>query len=222
MTPPSLVTVAAVREYMGLNAVSADSKYTDTTIGSNIRAAGWFLERATGRRLADRTETLKFTTNGATSVVLPGLRTASSITLSAAALTEDESYWLIPDAQQSGVFVGIQFRAYAVRMGAPWWYSSKEWFDRGLDLPNPRGSRFTSIPNDLVIAGSWGYVAPIPEPVAHACKVLAGWYTKRPDALLAGTIATPDGNIFDLSNLPVEVRSFVDEWRVSPYAVGVG
>lgn len=222
MTPPALVTAAAVREYMRLNAVSGDSAYSDATIGSNIKAAGWFLEKATGRRLADRTETLKFTTNGATNVIIPGLRTPTSVTQSGSTLTEDSSYWLIPDAQQTGVYIGIQFRAYAVRNSGPWYLRNPEWFDRGLDMHNHSG-RYTSQPNDLVIAGDWGYVAgSLPSPAAWACTVMAGWITKRPDALLSGAIATPEGNVFDLSSLPVEVKSFIEEWRVSPFAMAVG
>ncbi|MEO8549314.1 MAG: hypothetical protein ABI678_05060, partial [Kofleriaceae bacterium] len=54
----------------------------------------------------------------------------------------------------------------------------------------------------------------MPEAVRHAVKVLAAYYTKRPDAILSGAITTPDGNFVNLSALPVEVRSFIEDWRV--------
>lgn len=223
MTAPSFVSAASVREYMGLNAVASTSQYTDATIGSNIRAASWTLERATGRIFADSSRTLAFTTNGAAYLTLPGLRTATSVTLQGSALTADSTYFLTPDSQQTGVYTGIQFRAFGTRRGGPWWLSNPEWFDRGLDsrfYPANYGGGDVSLPNDLSIAGTWGF-ADLPEPVLHATKVLAAYYTKRPDAILSGSLVTPDGNFVNLSSLPVEVVQFVTEWRVGPWAASV-
>lgn len=223
----SFVTAASVREYLELNSVASSSKYSDATIGSNIRAAIGALERMTHRRLEDSTETLKFTTNGAAYLTIPGLRTATTVTLQGSALTADSTYYLIPDSQQTGVYVGIQFRAFGTgtNRGA-WWLSNPEWFDRNLDSPwHPanRGYSATSLPNDLSIAGTWGYVddATMPEAVRHAAKVLAAFYTKRPDAILSGGITTPDGNTFDLSRLPVEVAEFVREWDAASQVFGL-
>lgn len=219
-----IVTTAAVREYMDLNSVSSSSRYSDSTLGSNIRAAQGMLERTTGRIFESITATKKFTTNGAAFIAIPGLRTASSIQLQSTALVGDETYYLIPDSQQTGVHTGIQFRAFQTSGTNPYWYKSNpEWFDRNLDSPwyQYAGAR-TSLPNDLVIAGDWGWTdAQMPEPVRHAVKVLAAYYTKRPDAILSGGITTPDGNTFDLSGLPVEVQAFVPEWRVGPSVVSV-
>lgn len=227
MTAPSFISEASVRDYLGLTydaSQTGASKYSDGTLGSNIRAASWTLERATGRFFGDRTQTLKFTTNGAAFVTVPGLRTASSVTNQGNALTADESYYLIPDTQQSGVHTGVQFRAFGTNGGGPWWLGNPEWFDRNLDSylhPGNRGGQ-TSLPNDLVIAGDWGYTAAtFPEPVRHATKVLAAYYTKRPDAILSGAIATPDGNSFDLSNFPIEVQAFIKDWRIGPWAYGL-
>jgi hypothetical protein len=61
----------------------------------------------------------------------------------------------------------------------------------------------------------------MPEAVRHAAKVLAAFYTKRPDAILSGGITTPDGNTFDLSNLPVEVADFVREWDAGSRVFGL-
>lgn len=223
MTAPSFITEASVRDYLGLNSVSSDSRYSDSTLGSNIRAASWTLERATGRFFGDRTQTLTFTTNGAAFITIPGLRSASSIASYGTALTVDESYWLIPDAQQSGIYTGVQLRAFTSGQNGPWWLHYSSWFDQNLDSylhPNNRGA--SSSPNDLVIAGTWGYTAAdFPEPVRHATKVLAAYYTKRPDAILSGGITTPDGNSFDLSRFPVEVQAFIKDWRVGPWVYGL-
>jgi hypothetical protein len=224
MTAPSFITAASVRDYLGLNSVSSDSKYSDSTLGSNIRAASWTLERATGRFFGDRTQTLKFTTNGAAFVTIPGLRTVGTpVTNQGVTLTEDETFYLIPDSQQSGVYTGIQFRAFGTgSSGGAWWMHNPEWFDRNLDSylhPGNRGGA-TSLPNDLVLPGSWGYTD-IPEPILHATKVLAAFYTKRPDAILSGAITTPDGNSFDLSQFPVEVQAFIKDWRIGPWVYGL-
>ncbi len=221
MTAPAFVSAASVREYLSLDPTASASKYSDETIGSNIRAASWTLERATGRVFGDITATKLFTTNGAAYLTIPGLRTATAVSLQGTALTADLTYWLTPDVQQSGVFTGVQFRpfgSYSTRSG-PAYLSNPEWFDRGLDfgLDSYRagygGFQLTSLPNDLSIAGSWGYTD-MPEPIRHATKVLAAYYTLRPQAILSGSLVTPDGNFVNLSNLPVEVREFVAEWDV--------
>lgn len=210
-----IVTVSAVRDYLSLNA--SNSKYDNDTIGSNIRAAQSFLERRTGRVLEDTSATKTFTTEGKTSLEIPGLRTASSVELSGSALVADSTYWLLPDAQRSGLYTGIQFRAYRTNLDAsrPWWYGHPEWFDRGLDLPGGFEQR-GSLPNDLVIAGSWGWTPDqMPAEAIHATKVLAAYFTKRPDAILSGGVSTPDGATFDLTSLPVEVQAFISEWRLA-------
>lgn len=222
-----IVTEQSVRDYMELNSPGSTSKYTDSTLGSNIRAAQGFLERKTGRVFEDTTATKKFTTNGQAFLAIPGLRTASSITLQSSSLTADSTYHLIPDSQQTGVHTGIQFRAFGTAVnGYGWWKSNPEWFDRNLDssfYPANRGYSTTSLPNDLVIAGAWGWTdAIMPEEVRHNIKVLAAYYTWRSDALLTGGRATPGGDIQDLSDLPIETQLFVAAWRASSMAQDVG
>jgi hypothetical protein len=196
-------------------------RWSDSQLGSNIRAATWMLERATGRFFAAKTATLKFTTNGATLVTIPGLRTASAITLQGATLVVDESYYLIPDTQQTGVSVGIAFSGFGSRSGGSW-LSNPEWFDRGLDSPYYPANRATSLPNDLSIGDTWGYAAGSePEPALYAVKVLAAFFAERPSALLSGARATPDGGAVDMSEYPIEVQSFIADWRVGPWAYGL-
>lgn len=211
-----IVSVAAVRDYMGLNA--SNSKYSDATIGSNIRAAQSLIERRTGRSFELATATKLFTTEGKPLVSIPGLKEATSVTLNGSALTADSTYWLLPDAQQTKVYTAIQFRGFDYTSGGPsnWYLGIPDWWDRGLDLPGPvsPGGR-GSLPNDLSITGTWGYSpADLPEEAIHAVVVLAGWMTKRPDAILSGAVQTPDGGTFVMDAFPVEVQNFITAWRL--------
>lgn len=219
MTVPAFVSEQSVRDIIDLNA-SGTSRYSSDLIGSNIRAASYFLERATERIFHDEpTLTLKFTTHNADTVYLPGLRSVTSLSLSGTAFVADQSYWLIPDAMQTGVYLAASFHPY----GTGDYRSNPEWFDRNLDSPKWQSlqSSRRSLPNDLVIAGAWGYTdATLPEPVRDATKRLAAWLTLRSDALLSGARVT-DAGIFDLSNMPTEVQAFVASWKSGPQAVGL-
>jgi hypothetical protein len=220
VTTPALCSEQAVRDLIALNGAST-SAYSADTIASNIRDASWFLERVTGRIFRDEPAlTLKFTTNDEASIFIPGLRTASSVSWAGATLTADTSYWLIPDIQQSGLYVACQLRPFG-RGGSYLAYA--DWFDTNKDSPKwQAGYRGGSLPNDLVIAGAWGYTdATLPEPVRRNTARTAAWMTLRSDALLSGAKATDTG-IFDLSNLPAEVQQFVSSWRIGKQATGVG
>ena len=216
MTQPFFTTTTAVRDFLDLD-VDSTSKYSDVTIGSNIRAASVFLERATGRFLGDRTQTLKFTTNGAASLTIPGLRTATSVSRASNTLTADEGYWLIPDALQTGVYTGIAFAGYGQRSGGPGYLHYSNWFDTNMDQAWRRGWNLTSLPNDLSIAGAWGYVdnSDFPEPIRLAAKILAAFYTKYPDAVLVGALQTANDGSIDLSGFPVPVQQFIDDWKLT-------
>jgi hypothetical protein len=200
------------------NITGSTGRYSDASIGSNILAAQSFIQRETGRLFEQRdAATFTFSTDGRAQFALPDLRSATSVTLDGSALVADESYWLIPDGKQSGIYVAIQFRAFDT--GDPRWYlHSSEWWDRGYDSPRPGGA--SGSPNDLVIVGNWGW-APAPWDVLHAVKVLASWYTKRADALLANAVANPEGAILDYSQLPPEVADCVRTYRRGQQAVAV-
>lgn len=213
------VSEQAVRDYLTLN-VDSTSRYTDATIGSNIRAAAEFIERATNRYFANRLAmTYLVTTEGAAGVTLPGLRTATTVTLGGTVLAAgDDGYHLLPDAFQTGVYIGMQFRPYGTRYDGPAYLGRSDWFDRNLDSPKwpgNWGSAGGSLPNDLSILGDWGYTdALMPEAARQANKVLAAYFTIRPQALLSGASISPDGSAFDLSDFPPEFRRFVDLWRL--------
>jgi hypothetical protein len=219
MTVPYLTTEEAVRAVLDLNA-SATSRYSSGTIASNIRNASWYLERATNRIFRDETAlTLKFTTYGNASVYLPGLRTSTSILFNSSTLVDGTSCWLIPDVQQTGQSLAINVRPYD---SSGSYLQYPDWFDRNLDSPKWQSLRDRGgLPNDLVIAGAWGYTdALLPAPVRQAASDLAAFFCLRSDALLSGARATENG-IYDLSNWPIEVQAFVSDWKSGPQVVGV-
>lgn len=224
MADPAFISAASLRAYLELNTVSSSSKYDDGTLGSNIRAASAFLQRRTGRQFADQTATKLFTTQGRTAITIPGLRAATTVTQQSTTLTADSTYWLLPDSQNTGVYTGIAFRGFGGRGSALGYLSNPEWFDRNLDTQWGRYGGYYSLPNDLSIAGTWGHTdANLPEPLLHATKVLAGWYTLRPDSILANVSVSPEGTVRDYSNLPPEVLAFLNDWTLgTDMAVWVG
>jgi hypothetical protein len=205
------VTEVQVRAYLDVDGTGG--KYSDPIIASNIRAAASYLERETSRQFEQQTNTTKyFTTEGRASLRIPDLRSATSITLQGAA----ESYWLL--GANGGVTTSIQFRAFG--SGSRYGYlSNPEWFDRNLDRDWARyGS--SSLPNDLVITGDWGW-DPYPSDFLHAVKVLAAWYTKRPASVLANVAFTPDGNVLNYGDFPPEVSAFIRSWKLGEQLVAV-
>lgn len=214
------VSAADVRGFMG----TADTQgvWDDASLGSNIRAAGSFLERRTGRQFEALTAATKtFTTDGRPFMVIPDLRSLTSIALNGAALVADQSYYLIPDRHDPTIYTGIQFRAFYGRVSTNYSHSS-EWFDRGYDLPQrPITADDSSLPNDLVMTGDWGW-SPYPTDLTQVTKVLAAFYTKRPDSVLADVEITPQGNARIFSGLPLEVREFIMDWALGERAVSVG
>lgn len=223
MTQAMMVSAEAVRDYLKLNASNptGNSQYTAATISSNILAAQNTLEQATHRWFSNRPDaTYIATSNNDTTVTIPGFRAIDGVTSNGSDLTVNESYWAIPDSQQSGIYLGIQFRGFSRRGGGPWYWSDPTWWDRNLDSPwYPGGSS----PYDLTVTGDGGY-EPGTEPYAllHAVKVLAAFYTMRPNSLLADTAITAQGGVLNYSDMPNEVRDFIRSWRAGVQVVSVG
>lgn len=158
-----------------------------------------------------QSNTKVFTTRGRASITIPDLISASAVTLNDSALTANSSFYLIPDVMQTGVFTSIDLPQYRDRFD---YRSYPDWFDKNYDSPLYQQRLRNGIPNDLSITGVWGH-SPIPDEVAHAAKVLAAWYTKRPDAVLTNTVLTPGGDTLLLStDYPVEVQQFIQRWRI--------
>ena len=237
-----IVTPEQVRQYLQLNEPGSTSSYSDDTIGSNIRAAQRFLERATGDRyLYDHPAvTWATTTMQAAQVALPGFRTITTATWGGSTLSiavpgdgnDSPSAWGLLDpaagTDDTQLIIGLQFRAWRVQGGMPWYYSDPLWWDKNLDnpfFPGNLGGPYaaSSLPNDLVIVGDGGYVAgEEPFDLRHAVKILAAFYTKRPDSVLAGVSVSPDGVALIYRDLPLEVRDFIADWRIGEQVVMVG
>jgi len=197
------VTAADVRTFANISGTTG--RYSDANISSNVLVAQDFISREAHRQFAKRDAvTLTFTTDGRAGFAIPDLRTATTVTWDGATLTEGETYDLIPDARQSGVYVAIQLRP--VDRGGKWYYGNPDWWDRGLDWPRRTVGSDT---NDLTILGDWGW-DPLPYDLLHAVKAMAAWLIKRGDAVLAGAVADPaTGTVFDYTQLPTEVTGVI-------------
>lgn len=230
MATPAFIGSQAVLDYLALNSPGTTSQYSAATIGSNIRAASAFLEKATQRWFNDRPGvTWTGTSNGRPSIFIPGFRSVTSVKIQTAPLVADASYWLLPDAQNSGIYTGLQLRAFvnAGRDASRPWLANPNWFDLNLDSPyNPMnyggGYAYSSLPNDVVVIGDGGYTAAnLPEPLLHATKVLASFYTVRPASILADVAITPAGGVVNYSSLPAEVTQFIRDWAIGEQAVAL-
>ena len=219
---PTFVPVSAVRDYLGQT--STTGRYSDANLGSNIRAASGFLQKSTGRQFEQQDAKLKtFTTYNRAIVHIPDLRSVDTLTLDGSALEADETYHLLPDRRSSGIYTAVQFRIPDTAYSGSWYLSDPNWFDKGLDLR--KWSGYTSQANNLKITGDWGYLTgsepTVPEELLHATKILAAWYTLRPDSVLANISVSPDGVVSQYGNLPPEVLSFIQEWGLGEQAVAV-
>lgn len=240
--PYSILTPATLRTQMNwTNTPLVDpvtGQYSDTILGNYILDAIASLELATSRYLVNRPgQQWAFTSNGRPQFAIPNLRTASSVTWMGAVQTAGvvgvgSGYQLLPDAMQTGVYTGIQFRPFNVDPRGKWWLSlggpTTNWFDTGADNPfDPRnyslGYTFTSVAQDTVIVGDWGW-EPLFEPgnVQHAVEVLAAWYGMRPAAILADSVITPAGGIVSYASMPPEVQQFVKSFSSGTQVVSIG
>lgn len=212
----NFVDPQVVRDF--LQATSVQGQWSNALIGSNVAAASNNLQRWTRRQFEPQGSnvavTKTFSTYGQESIIIPDLRSTTAVTLNEADLEANSTYYLIPDRNQSGVFVGIRFPGERQHYNP-----GLNTFDRNYSYLR-YGSRYDPLPNNVSITGVWGH-SPYPPELLHATTVLAAYYTIRPDALLSGVRQTPDGNIFDLSKLPREVVDFVETWRLEEMVVAV-
>lgn len=226
-----MVSPQVVRDYLSLDP-DATSRYSDATIGSNILASQDFLERQTGRYFTDRPGmTWVTTTMLRAQVAIPGFRAFTSVTWGGASLSvgfasndPNTSAWAIPDLLKSGIYIGLQFRAWRIDNSDPYARSyhnpDPAWFDKMLDSPYYPGNygggyAWTSMPDDLVVVGDAGY-APGSEPdsLLDVVKIYAAFKTLRPQSLLANEAVTPAGGVLSYARIPAEVRDFIADWKI--------
>ena len=212
-------TAQELRDFMDI--ASTTGRASTANLNLLLTAASDFLERATGRVITSSASNTArtFSSDGRDAITIPDLRTASGVTLQSSALAADSTYYLLPARQQpeSGVtvYTGIQLRAF----GTYDYRSNPQWFDRNLDSPY-WNLRRNGLPNDLVITGLWGWTT-VPPQWKFTALIMAGYYYKRPDSLLANTAITPDGNLLDFGVLPLEVTTHIDSWRLTDHVATI-
>lgn len=225
------VSATSVREYLQMNTDATsitNSSIPTSQIESNILAAQETLERMTKRWFVDRPAVTYTDTSMLQPILpIPGFRTFTTVTWSGSTLVQDQSFWALPDVQNTGIYTAIQFRPIRADM-REWWYANPQWWDRGLDNPFYPGNygggyAYTSMPNDLIIVGDGGYAVGT-EPFAWllAVKQLAAFFTKQPAAILADTIITAQGGVINYADMPATVVNFATSWMAGRTAVSVG
>ena len=210
-------TAIQLRSYLGTT--KTDGRYTGENLDFMLEAASNQLERATGRQItASASNTVKtFSTYGRAVITIPDLRVAGTVTMVGSTLTADETYHLLPSAQDQAIYTGIQVRPYR-NTGANWFLAYPEWYDRNLDSPQFAAGLDRGLPNDLVITGLWGW-ATTPKSWTLATMSLAGYYLKHADSLLSGGGVTADELVLDFSEFPSEVRQLIKDWQLGEQAV---
>lgn len=207
-------TAAELRDFVEVTGTTGQK--SNTNLDLILQSSSDWLERTTGRVItASASNTARtFSTNGAAHLVIPDLRTVTTVTLQDATLTADASYWLLASRQAPDIYTGIHVRPWG--QGRYSYLSNPEWFDRNLDSPLAR--YYNTLPNDLVITGLWGWFA-VPAQWKLATLVLGAYHYHHADALFAAARQTPEGNVLDLSRYPVEVQQLVTEWRLGEQLV---
>lgn len=224
------VSVAEVRDYLQLEEdnPTGNSSLSDGQIESNILAAQETLERMTRRWFVNRPDATYTATSMIRAIMpIPGFRTFTTVTWSQSTLIENQSFWALPDVQNTGIYTALQFRPFRADM-QPWYLANPGWWDQALDNPFYPGNygggyAYTSMPNDLIVVGDAGY-APGTYPFAWllAVKQLASFFTKQPASILAETIITGQGAVINYANLPSTVQAFAASWQAGITAVSVG
>lgn len=214
----AFVTAQELRTYLDVSANTARASTPNLDI--LIAAASDFLERATGRLITSSASNTArtFSSDGREAITIPDIRVATSVVSQGSTLVANSTYYLLPARQQppdETIYTGIQLRAF----GTYDYRSNPEWFDRNLDSPY-WSLRRNGLPNDLVITGLWGWTT-VPAQWKLATLVLAGYYYKRPDSLLANVAITAEGNALDYGQMPPEVRELIEGWRISETVVTV-
>lgn len=219
-------------ERTGATTPAATGQYADSVIGPYLLDAITSLEISCRRFLVNHPGlTFTQTSQTAATLPLPGLRTVTSLTYAGVTL-DSSAYWLLADALNTGVYTGVQFRPFRSPENGPWWLvlgsARGNWFDTSADSPfDPRnyggGYVYTSMPNDQVTVGDWGYEPGFePGNFVHALEILAGWYTMRPPAILNDSAVTATGAVVTYSQMPPEVQEFVKTFMAGRTAVSIG
>jgi hypothetical protein len=215
----TIVSLADVKTYIGLTGTQDDQLLTQLIGTAQAR-----LERDTGRVFAYTSNTTStYSTDGETLVRVRDMPANGSNTrtvrLSGVALVNGTSYWLLPDRRNPEVSTVLQLRAFD-RSNPEWFKAFPGWWDANMD--SPRCAAQLGSPNDLVINGPEGHPYPVPEDVVGMCKSMTALLYWQAKAGASGTVATPTGDLVDLSARdPVGYPEFVRDWRIRTAVSGV-
>lgn len=216
----SIVSLAEVKTYLGLTGTQDDQ-----LLSSLIGAAEAQLERDTGRVFSYSSNVVReYSTDGQALVTIRDIPANGSntrlVSLNGVTQTQGTGYWAIPDRRNPEVSTQLQLRFFD-RSGA-WWLASPNWFDANLDSPWSQAYYASGTPLDLRIEGAEGHPLPLPADVVFMAKAIVAlkyWQTK---AGASGTVATPTGDLIDLSNRdPVGYDQFVRDWKIVTRVMGV-
>src|SRR6476619_1468684 len=208
----SIVSLADVKGYLGLTGTQDDQ-----LLSSLIGTAQAKMERDTGRVFAYASNTTStYSTDGEAVVRVRDMPSNGSntrtVTLSGVSLINGTSYWLLPDRRNPEVSTVLQLRAFD-RSHPEWYKAFPNWWDANMD--SPRWAASLGSPNDLVINGSEGHPNPIPADVVGMAKAITALLYWQAKAGASGTVATPTGDLIDLSARdPVGYPEFVRDWRI--------
>ena len=214
-----IVSLAEQKTFMGLTGTQDDQLLSNLILQAQAQ-----VESDTGRTFAYTSNTTStYSTDGEAVVRVRDMPAAASnsrtVRLSGAVLTANVNYWLLPDRNNPQVSTMLQIRPFD--RSHPMWYKAfPNWFDANMD--SPRYWATIGSPNDLVIDGPEGHPTPVPADVVGMIKLkcqLLYWQNK---AGASGTVATPTGDLIDLSSRdPVGYDEFVRGWRIRTAVAGV-
>src|SRR5687767_4416249 len=138
----SIPDVAAYKTYLGITGSQDDGRLAAIAAIVPRRA-----ERATGRLFAAGSHTLRYSTNGASSLIIhdrPYIDGTRQVILSGVTMEESTNVWFLPDRRNPDITATIQLDPFD--MGDSRWYLRHgNWFDANLDSPRYR----TGAPLDL-------------------------------------------------------------------------
>lgn len=214
-----IVSLADVKTYLGLTGTQDDQ-----LLSSLIGTAQAKMERDTGRVFAYSSNTTStYSTDGETIVRVRDMPANGSntrtVTLSGVTLVNGTSFWLLPDRRNPEVSTVLQLRGF--NRGDPEWYKAfPGWWDSNMD--DPRYAASLGSPNDLVINGPEGHPNPVPADVVGMAKAMTALLYWQAKAGASGTVATPTGDLIDLSARdPVGYEEFKRDWRIRTAVAGV-
>ena len=210
MALPLIVSLDELKTYLGFSGSTGD----DALLASCASNATAQAEADTGRYFSVRSNhTERYSSNGQASLTIldvPYEDASRTVTWLGASLTNDTTYWLLPDRRNTATASTLQLRFYDFTR-PEWWKASPNWFDANLD----KLGGYSGAPNDLVVTGTHGMPGNGPLDVHQAVLELAAWFYYRAKSGASGFVNSPTGEEIDLGALPDAYAQMVRNWKVT-------